>query len=96
MSRDAAPEPAGAAEPDQAAGDAPAAQTAPAAEAGSPPSASPPRATVGSQAPAQSHVRVDARLLEAALLDLWKRIAAIPLVFEIADPPRSRPNATSR
>jgi energy-coupling factor transporter ATP-binding protein EcfA2 len=36
------------------------------------------------QAPAQSHVRVDARLLEAALLNLRKRIAAIPLVFEIA------------
>jgi energy-coupling factor transporter ATP-binding protein EcfA2 len=35
-------------------------------------------------APAQSHVRVDARLLEAALLNLRKRIAAIPLVFEIA------------
>jgi energy-coupling factor transporter ATP-binding protein EcfA2 len=29
-------------------------------------------------------VRVDARLLEAALLNLRKRIAAIPLVFEIA------------
>jgi energy-coupling factor transporter ATP-binding protein EcfA2 len=35
-------------------------------------------------APAESHVRVDARLLEAALLNLRKRIAAIPLVFEIA------------
>jgi energy-coupling factor transporter ATP-binding protein EcfA2 len=34
------------------------------------------------QAP-QPHVRVDARLLEAALLNLRKRIAAIPLVFEI-------------
>ncbi len=33
---------------------------------------------------AQAHVRVDARLLEAALLNLRKRIAAIPLVFEIA------------
>ncbi len=31
----------------------------------------------------QPHVRVDARLLEAALLNLRKRIAAIPLVFEI-------------
>jgi 50S ribosome-binding GTPase len=35
-------------------------------------------------APAGPHVRVDARLLEAALLNLRKRIAAIPLVFEIA------------
>jgi energy-coupling factor transporter ATP-binding protein EcfA2 len=34
-------------------------------------------------APAQAHTRVDARLLEAALLNLRKRIAAIPLVFEI-------------
>ena len=33
---------------------------------------------------AAAHVRVDARLLEAALLNLRKRIAAIPLVFEIA------------
>ncbi len=33
--------------------------------------------------PPQPHVRVDARLLEAALLNLRKRIAAIPLVFEI-------------
>jgi energy-coupling factor transporter ATP-binding protein EcfA2 len=33
---------------------------------------------------AQPHARVDARLLEAALLNLRKRIAAIPLVFEIA------------
>src|SRR5579875_3476111 len=32
----------------------------------------------------QPHTRVDARLLEAALLNLRKRIAAIPLVFEIA------------
>jgi energy-coupling factor transporter ATP-binding protein EcfA2 len=31
----------------------------------------------------QPHTRVDARLLEAALLNLRKRIAAIPLVFEI-------------
>ncbi len=35
-------------------------------------------------ATAVPHVRVDARLLEAALLNLRKRIAAIPLVFEIA------------
>jgi energy-coupling factor transporter ATP-binding protein EcfA2 len=31
----------------------------------------------------EPHVRVDARLLEAALLNLRKRIAAIPLVFEL-------------
>jgi energy-coupling factor transporter ATP-binding protein EcfA2 len=37
---------------------------------------------VAEQAP-QPHVRVDGRLLEAALLNLRKRIAAIPLVFEI-------------
>ena len=37
-----------------------------------------------SESPAESHVRVDARLLEAGLLNLRKRIAAIPLVFEIA------------
>ncbi len=36
------------------------------------------------EAGAQSHVRVDARLLEAALLNLRKRVASIPLVFEIA------------
>ena len=36
------------------------------------------------QAPAGPHARVDARLLEAALLNLRKRVAAIPLVFEIA------------
>ena len=32
----------------------------------------------------QGHARVDARLLEAALLNLRKRIAAIPLVFQIS------------
>jgi energy-coupling factor transporter ATP-binding protein EcfA2 len=37
----------------------------------------------GPPAATESHVRVDARLLEAALLNLRKRIAAIPLVFEI-------------
>ena len=40
--------------------------------------AAPPPAT------AAPHARVDARLLEAALLNLRKRVAAIPLVFEIA------------
>jgi hypothetical protein len=44
----------------------------------------PPAAPAAPAAPAQSHVRVDARLLEAALLNLRKRIAAIPLVFEIS------------
>jgi len=34
--------------------------------------------------PPQGHVRVEARLLEAALLNLRKRIAAIPLVFQIS------------
>jgi energy-coupling factor transporter ATP-binding protein EcfA2 len=42
-----------------------------------------PQAPAAPQATAESHVRVDARLLEAALLNLRKRIAAIPLVFEI-------------
>jgi energy-coupling factor transporter ATP-binding protein EcfA2 len=36
------------------------------------------------QAAPQGHTRVDARLLEAALLNLRKRIAAIPLVFQIS------------
>jgi energy-coupling factor transporter ATP-binding protein EcfA2 len=48
-------------------------------QAGTPAEAEP----AGSAA-AQPHARVDARLLEAALLNLRKRIAAIPLVFEIA------------
>ena len=43
-----------------------------------------PVATVRSRAADQPHVRVDARLLEAALLNLRKRIAAIPLVFQIS------------
>src|SRR5271165_3985096 len=43
-----------------------------------------PVAAVRSRAAAQPHVRVDARLLEAALLNLRKRIAAIPLVFQIS------------
>ena len=44
----------------------------------------PPQAPAAPRPPVQSHVRVDARLLEAALLNLRKRIAAVPLVFEIA------------
>ncbi len=46
-----------------------------------------PTAPAAPQEPAaapESHARVDARLLEAALLNLRKRIAAIPLVFEVA------------
>jgi energy-coupling factor transporter ATP-binding protein EcfA2 len=43
----------------------------------------PPAAAARAQAP-QGHVRVDARLLEAALLNLRKRVAAIPLVFQIS------------
>jgi energy-coupling factor transporter ATP-binding protein EcfA2 len=44
-----------------------------------------PAPTAAARPPAsQGHVRVDARLLEAALLNLRKRIAAIPLVFQIA------------
>jgi energy-coupling factor transporter ATP-binding protein EcfA2 len=42
-----------------------------------------PAAAAQTQAP-QGHFRVDARLLEAALLNLRKRIAAIPLVFQIS------------
>ena len=60
----------------------------PAAEPAEPaePAAEPavPVAAARSQAVAQGHVRVDARLLEAALLNLRKRIAAIPLVFQIS------------
>ena len=49
-----------------------------------PPAPASPQAPAAPRAPVQSHVRVDARLLEAALLNLRKRIAAVPLVFEIA------------
>jgi energy-coupling factor transporter ATP-binding protein EcfA2 len=51
-----------------------------------PETAAPTEAAVPVRSPAatQSHARVDARLLEAALLNLRKRIAAIPLVFEIS------------
>ena len=52
-------------------------------EPGPAPAPAQPAATARTQAP-QGHVRVDARLLEAALLNLRKRIAAIPLVFQIA------------
>jgi len=43
-----------------------------------------PAAAVRSRGAAQPHVRVDARLLEAALLNLRKRISATPLVFQIS------------
>jgi energy-coupling factor transporter ATP-binding protein EcfA2 len=69
----------------------PASQSEPVATASPPEPAAPaepvtptPVATVRSRASAQPHVRVDARLLEAALLNLRKRVAAIPLVFQIS------------
>ena len=74
--------------PDAAApAEPPAAPAEPAPAA--PPAPTAPQAPIPHRTPApprpsaQSHVRVDARLLEAALLNLRKRIAAIPLVFEI-------------
>jgi energy-coupling factor transporter ATP-binding protein EcfA2 len=82
---------------DVSAAEAPANDAAPAASSPTPAPAAPqasapaaPQTPASSQAPParaaspESHVRVDARLLEAALLNLRKRIAAIPLVFEIA------------
>jgi energy-coupling factor transporter ATP-binding protein EcfA2 len=71
-------------------GSEPAAATEPVAvtdpAASSEPAASQPEpvAAARSRPAAQPHVRVDARLLEAALLNLRKRIAAIPLVFQIS------------
>jgi len=89
----AAPAPVAAAKPasdsapaeplaDSAPADPAAADPEPAAP--SEPVTSAPVAAVRSRAAAQPHVRVDARLLEAALLNLRKRIAAIPLVFQIS------------
>jgi len=85
---------------DVSAARAPASAAAPAASSQAPAASSPTPAAASSQAPepassqappararaaaAESHVRVDARLLEAALLNLRKRVAAVPLVFEIA------------
>jgi hypothetical protein len=68
------------------AAEAPAGDASPAASSPTPASsqAPPARSRATSPASAESHVRVDARLLEAALLNLRKRVAAIPLVFEIA------------
>jgi energy-coupling factor transporter ATP-binding protein EcfA2 len=76
----AAAEPASQSEPVAAA--EPASQSEPVAAAE--PVTPTPAATVRSRASAQPHVRVDARLLEAALLNLRKRVAAIPLVFQIS------------
>jgi energy-coupling factor transporter ATP-binding protein EcfA2 len=63
---------------------APAAPTprTPAAPA-APPSAAPPSAAAAPSTSLERHTRVDARLLEAALLNLRNRIAAVPLVFEL-------------
>src|SRR6185437_15366028 len=58
-------------------------QPAPAAPATVTASARNPEAQAPEAAP-PGHTRVDARLLEAALLNLRKRIAAIPLVFQIS------------
>jgi len=90
--RPAAPEPAGDSEPaadSEAATDSesaeaePEPQPAPAAPATVAASARNPEAQAPQAAP-PGHTRVDARLLEAALLNLRKRIAAIPLVFQIS------------
>src|SRR5207302_6607956 len=48
------------------------------------PADSQPEPAAAAEPAAQPHVRVNARLLEAALLNLRKRITAIPLVFEIS------------
>ncbi len=69
--------PAAPAQPEMAEPETTEPESAPSAEPAAP-------ATARSRATAQAHVRVDARLLEAALLNLRKRIAAIPLVFQIA------------
>ena len=77
------PEPVTATEPvsDPAPADPAADDSAPAAPSEP---VTPEPVTVRSRAAAQPHVRVDARLLEAALLNLRKRIAAVPLVFQIS------------
>jgi energy-coupling factor transporter ATP-binding protein EcfA2 len=77
------PEPA-ASQPEPAAATEPVAATDPAASSESAASQPEPVAAARYRAAAQPHVRVDARLLEAALLNLRKRIAAIPLVFQIS------------
>ena len=85
------PEPVAATEPvsDSALADpAPAGPSEPVSEPAladpAPAAPSEPVAAFRSRAAAQPHVRVDARLLEAALLNLRKRIAAVPLVFQIS------------
>jgi energy-coupling factor transporter ATP-binding protein EcfA2 len=62
------------------------APAAPEPAASGPSGPSEPAASPAPQPPSsvQGHARVDARLLEAALLNLRKRVAAIPLVFQIA------------
>ena len=62
------------------------APAAPEPAASGPSGPSGPAASPAPQPPSsvQGHARVDARLLEAALLNLRKRVAAIPLVFQIA------------
>ena len=57
---------------------------APATSAAKPAAAPAKPAAAAETQAAAGHVRVDARLLEAALLNLRKRIAAIPLVFQIS------------
>jgi energy-coupling factor transporter ATP-binding protein EcfA2 len=80
-----APEPSAAAEPEPAPpSEVAASETPEPSESPAPPETPEPPAPAEPAAAAQSHVRVDARLLEAALLNLRKRIAAIPFVFEIA------------
>jgi energy-coupling factor transporter ATP-binding protein EcfA2 len=76
------PEPPGA-RPEAVASDPGSAAARPEAEPAAGPAPAAP-AAARSQPAAQGHVRVDARLLEAALLNLRKRIAAIPLVFQIS------------
>ncbi len=80
----ARPEPEPAAESESESEPAVESEPEPAAAVPSEPVASTPVATVRSRAVAEPHVRVDARLLEAALLNLRKRIGAIPLVFQIS------------
>jgi energy-coupling factor transporter ATP-binding protein EcfA2 len=82
------PESSAPASPDRPTGPEAAGPQAAPPEATAPQSAAPEAAAPAEPTPAdlvlaQPHVRVDARLLEAALLNLRKRIAAIPLVFEI-------------
>jgi len=83
--RPAAPEPATASDSAETGETEPEPQSVPAASAPSTlAAAARPPAAARPQAGPEGHVRVDARLLEAALLNLRKRIAAIPLVFQIS------------